>query len=85
MIEKLKYMAERPYHNCQLSTVNCQLFIGYQLYKLESILVISKKGATKLLPFFRNYTVGWLAASMMATNFSGTREAPPIRPPSISG
>ena len=32
-----------------------------------------------------NYTVGWLAASMILTNFSGTREAPPIRPPSMSG
>ena len=29
--------------------------------------------------------VGWLAASMILTNFSGTREAPPIRPPSMSG
>ena len=32
-----------------------------------------------------NYTVGWLAASMILTNFSGTRDAPPIRPPSMSG
>ncbi len=31
------------------------------------------------------YTVGWLAASMILTNFSGTREAPPMRPPSMSG
>ena len=31
------------------------------------------------------YTVGWLAASMILMNFSGTREAPPIRPPSMSG
>ena len=28
---------------------------------------------------------GWLASSMMRTNFSGTKDAPPIRPPSISG
>ena len=32
-----------------------------------------------------DYTVGWLAASMIFTNFSGTREAPPMRPPSMSG
>ena len=31
------------------------------------------------------YMVGWLAASMIFTNFSGIREAPPIRPPSMSG
>ena len=29
--------------------------------------------------------VGWLAASMILTNFSGTRDAPPMRPPSMSG
>ena len=33
----------------------------------------------------RDYRVGWLAASMIFTNFSGTREAPPMRPPSMSG
>ena len=31
------------------------------------------------------YAVGWLASSMILTNFAGTRLAPPIRPPSMSG
>ena len=33
----------------------------------------------------RNQVVGWLAASMIFRNFSGTSDAPPIRPPSMSG
>ena len=44
--------------------------------------------AWRLLPriiMVVTYTVGWLAASMIFTNFSGTREAPPMRPPSMSG
>ena len=34
--------------------------------------------ARKLLHDFP-YRVGWLAASMICTNFSGTRDAPPMR------
>ena len=34
---------------------------------------------------FYYHAVGWLAASIILTNFSGTREAPPMRPPSMSG
>ena len=45
----------------------------------------SRRSARAALNVSRDQMVGWLAASMILTNFSGTRDAPPIRPPSMSG
>ena len=59
----------KAYPNFQFSTINFQ----------------RKREQRCCSLFMLNYTVGWLAASMILTNFSGTREAPPIRPPSMSG
>ena len=57
-------------------------YVKFSFFHLN--LLKSKKKGAAAAPFL-DYTVGWLAASMICTNFSGTREAPPIRPPSMSG
>ena len=71
----------RKYHNFQLSILNFQ----FARKCAKQQFIFRKREQRLLLPGFETYSVGWLAASMILTNFSGTREAPPIRPPSMSG